>query len=201
MTEHRLFDPADPPDFFTDSWYDTRDHAPHLEQPVHATRMKDVAGVVISQVNEHPILIESVVDLGAGDGGMLSLVSARVSVPCWGYDLQRTNVEYAGVRGQDVRLGNFMGGSVEWGDLAIITECLEHLPDPHRTVRRIAQHSKVIVASSPVYETQDSHDACHAWVWNMDGYEALIEQGGYQVVDHFISDPTGYGFQVICGRK
>lgn len=202
MTEHRLFDPADPPAFFDDAWYDTRAHAPHLEQGAHVTRLRDAANAVITAARMHPDEIRSVVDLGAGDGGLLSLVAPQVSIGCWGYDLMATNVEYAvHTRNVDVRLGSFMDPDIIWGDLAVITECLEHLPDPHGVVRMIAEHSRFLVASSPVNETPESHDECHSWAWNQEGYAALIEDNGFRILDHFISDPHGYGFQVVCARR
>ena len=202
MTEHRLYDPENPPDFFDDAWYDTRPHAPHLEQGAHVTRLHDAADAVIGQVQFDPELIQSVVDLGAGDGGLLSLIRKGINKRCWGYDLQMSNITYAqNSRYQDVTQANFMTDPILWGDLAVITECLEHLPDPHAAVRLIGEHCRAIVASSPVNEGPGNHDACHAWAWDMDGYRALIEQGGYEVVEHFVSDPNGYGFQVISGRK
>ena len=202
MTEYRLFDPADPPAFFTDSWYETREHAPHLEQAAHATRLQDAARCVVESVRAAPDEIQSVVDLGAGDGGLLSLVEAQVTVPCWGYDLMAVNVDYGcQVRGVQLELRNFGTDEVNWGDLAVITECLEHLPDPHATVRQIAEHSRWIVASSPVNEDDTQHDACHAWAWDLEGYAALVEQGGFTVQEQFVSDPNGYGFQAVVGRR
>jgi hypothetical protein len=198
MTEHQLYDPADPPDFFIPSWYDTREHAPHLEQGAHVTRLKDVAVEVHSLVAHYPD-ITTISDLGAGDGGLLSLLSG-LDVERWGYDLSPANVAYAqNTRGVTVHHRDFEHEEIQWGVLTIITECLEHLPDPHAAVRRISRHSRFIVASSPAFETYESHDACHAWAWDLDGYRALIEQGGFQVIHHALSDPDGYGFQVIVG--
>lgn len=201
MTEHRLYDPLDPPDFFNPRWYLTREHAPHLEQGAHVTRLKDVAVLVGELVALYPE-IGTISDLGAGDGGLLSLLGQFNRI-AWGYDLSPVNVRYGQtLRGVDVSLRDFEHDSeIRWGTLTTITECLEHLPDPHAMVRRIGRHSKYIVASSPVRETPESHDACHAWAWDLDGYRALIEQGKFRVVHHEISDPGGYGFQVIAGIR
>lgn len=186
---------------FTAEWYETREHAPHLEQPVHRARMDAVATMATQAVAEY--CFQSIVDLGAGDGGMLSLIGESVdtSVLCWGYDLMQSNVDHArDVRLQDVMYRDFVDEPIDWADLTIITECLEHLEHPHAMVKRIGDNAKAVIASSPSRETAQSHDACHAWVWDMDGYAALIEQGGFTVVEH-IAVESGYEFQVIMGVK
>lgn len=193
---------------FTTEWYKTREHAPHAEQWVHRPRMEAVQKMAYSAMKEYGY--RSVVDLGAGDGGMLSLIKARAEAgfheyhppsefSYWGYDLMQTNVDYArNTRQMDVRYLDFIGEPVDWGDLTIITECLEHLQDPHGMVRRIGTYSKAIIASSPVSETAEQHDACHAWVWDEEGYAALIEQGGFEIREHQVVT-GGYDFQIILG--
>lgn len=198
MTEHRLYDPAHPPEFFNNEWYDTREHAPHLEQGAHVDRLTVAAQQVGLLVAEHGL--GSVVDLGCGDGGLLQLLRQHHGVPAWGYDLMKTNIRYAlTTRGVEVYYRDFVNEDIKWGELTVITECLEHLPDPHAMVRKIGEHSKFIVASSPAYETSESHDECHAWAWDPAGYRALIEQGGFKVMAQTVTG--GYGFQVITGER
>jgi 2-polyprenyl-3-methyl-5-hydroxy-6-metoxy-1,4-benzoquinol methylase len=192
---------------FTAEWYEGREHAPHLEQWIHQPRMNAVAKMALQAVLDYEL--GSICDLGAGDGGMLSLLSAVegicqewtpiIGIQRWGYDLMQTNVDYAkSVRHQDVRYLDFVDEPIDWADLTIITECLEHLEDPHSMVRRIGTYSKAIIASSPASETAESHDECHAWVWDPDDYRALIELGGFQVVKHEVLQ-GGYDFQIILG--
>lgn len=186
---------------FTAEWYMTREHAPHLEQPVHRPRMDAVAKMAVEAVSKYGY--RSIVDLGAGDGGTLSLISGMVdtSVLCWGYDLMQSNVDHArNVRLEDVMYRDFVDEPIDWAELALITECLEHLEHPHTMVKRIGENAKAIVASSPARETSESHDACHAWCWDMEGYRALIEQGGFTVAEH-IEVSGGYDFQVILGVR
>lgn len=196
MTEHRLYDPSDPPDFFQNEWYDSREHAPHLEQGAHVERLMAAADQVGEMIARYKL--SSVVDLGAGDGGLLQVLK-RYHLPIWGYDLMKTNIEYAvNARMVDVQYKDFVNEPIIWAELSVITECLEHLPDPHAMVRRIGEHSNYIVASSPAHETPESHDACHAWCWDLEGYRALIEQGGFKVTSQIVTG--GYGFQVITGE-
>jgi 2-polyprenyl-3-methyl-5-hydroxy-6-metoxy-1,4-benzoquinol methylase len=183
---------------FTKEWYEGREHAPHAEQAIHRPRMEFVAKVAAKAVELFELT--SIVDLGCGDGGLLQMIRAQSSIRAWGYDLQQNNVDHArSVRGVDVRYLDFVDEPIDWGDLTVITECLEHLADPHGMVRRIAEHSKAVVASSPSRETAESHDACHAWVWDMDGYRDMFVQAGFRVQSH--AEVGGYGFQVIVGVK
>jgi hypothetical protein len=187
---------------FTTDWYREREHAPHAEQGVHRPRMDAVCAFCMDYVTRFGA--RSIVDLGAGDGGMLSMIEARFArrpgIPqLWGYDLMPTNVAFAQEhRQQAVTYVDFIDEPIVWGDLAVITECLEHLKDPHVMVRRIYENAQGVVASSPASETAESHDECHAWVWDMEGYRAMFEGAGFRVVAHeFIRG--GYDFQVLMG--
>lgn len=199
MTEWQLFEPGTIPACTTPAWYEGRARAPHLEEGAHQGRLELSAGMVRDAVDQFGV--QSVVDLGCGDGGLLSLLqglSFERDVPMWGYDLQRSNVTPAVLeRDVDVRYGDVVAGEVEWGELAVATEMLEHLLDPHEFVRRIGGRSRVIVASSPFTETDRSHYEFHTWAFDMPGYRALVEQAGYHVERH----ETTSMFQVIMAVK
>lgn len=193
MTEWRLFPEGTIPEYSTPEWYEGRDRAPHIEEGIHQGRLKLASEMATDAANRHGCT--SIVDLGAGDGGLLSTIRG---IPSWGYDLQSTNVEPARAeRGVDVRYGDVVAGEVEWADLAICTEMLEHLVDPHAFVRRIAEHSRVLVASSPFTENDREHYAFHLWAFDMSGYQALLEQAGYRIERHETVDL----FQVIQGVR
>lgn len=200
MTEWQLFEPGTIPEWTTPQWYSDRERAPHVEQSAHRGRLLLAAEMATQAIQADPTL-KSLADLGCGDGGLLALLqplSFDRDVPMWGYDLQETNVRPAvAEREVDVRYGDVVAGDIEWGDIAVTTEMLEHLLDPHEFVRRIAQHSRVIVASSPFTETDQSHYEFHVWAWDISGYIALIEQAGYEVARHQTVDM----FQVVMGVR
>lgn len=189
--EARLFEEGTVPECATAEWYADRERAPHLEQPAHegrlilAERMAADAG-------------GPVVDLGAGDGGLLSRLRQR-GIECWGYDLQPTNVQGAIERGVDVRLLDVVACPelVEWAPTVVCTETLEHLVDPHGFLAVIAREATNLVASSPAFETPESHYAFHLWCWDFEGYPAMIRAAGFQIVQHNLID----GFQVVWARK
>lgn len=176
--EAQLFEPGTVPEWTTPEWYAERDSAPHLEQEGHRQRLRLAADFV-----ERTDAL-SVVDLGAGDGGLLSVLPPRRLR--WGYDLQQTNVDAAARRGEKVHLLDVVAefGQVDWADCVVVTEMLEHLVDPHGLARRIYDdtHANWLVASSPYTETAESHYGFHTWAWDQTGYEAMLEGAGWKVV-------------------
>jgi hypothetical protein len=86
---------------------------------------------------------------------------------------------------------------IEWGRIAVCTEMLEHLVDPHAFVRRIADHADVLVCSSPSVERPGSAYEFHTWCWDFDGYRSLVERAGFVVRRQRQVGP----FQVVLAVK
>jgi hypothetical protein len=194
--EWRLFEEGTVPHVSTAAFHLDRERAPHLEQLVHQERLDLALDFVRAAAHQYgePTLS----DLGAGDGGFLTTVTPYVA-RAWGYDFCPANLAGAVERGVDVRAADFTSEDVEFGTIVTATEVLEHLADPHGLLRRLWSRPAVreVVASSPWVETNQSHDACHAWAWDVDGYRALLEGAGWKVARH---ETTTY-FQVILGRR
>ena len=195
--EWRLFPEGTVPEYTTAAWYAGREHAPHLEQVGHRDRLLHTASCVAQEAmgllgRGKPVTL---VDLGAGDGGLLSLLGPGIRA--WGYDLQPTNLEAAKHRRVDVRYGDVLTDEIEWGQIAVATEMLEHLLDPHGFVRKIAEHAQVLVCSSPRLETADEHYEFHTWAFDSVGYRALVEDNGWRVKRH---TPV-HGFQVLVAER
>lgn len=204
--EARLFPEGTIPTWTTSDWYEGRDSAPHLEQDGHRDRLLATRDVIVKledlwwpedEIQEH----FSVVDLGAGDGGLLSLLKASL-VDSWGYDLQQTNVrvahEYRRVNVRYVDVVNCQPEAIKWAPVAVATEMLEHLIDPHGFVKKVSEYSDYIVASSPWHETADNHYEFHTWAWDEEGYAALLRNNGFpEIQQHFRVS----GAQIIVGAK
>lgn len=188
MSEWRLFT-GDTPYVATLDFHHDRERAPHLEQADHRARLLRTAKLVRS------LNPGSVVDLGCGDGGLLSLLRGT---DAWGYDFQPSNEPAWAQRGVTAeRRDVFNTRDVpRWGELAVLTEVLEHLADPHGTVEWVARNARYIVASSPHTETAERHGDCHAWAWDLDGYRALIEPH-FEILTHETVDWS----QLITGRS
>lgn len=191
--EWRLFAEGTVPEYTRPEWYAEREHAPHLEQAGHRERLMQTATFVAQAAFSHGL--RTVVDLGAGDGGLLSLLGP--SLDAWGYDLMPENLAVAKERRADVRYGDVVEGDIEWGQIAVCTEMLEHLVDPHAFVRRIAGHAQALVCSSPKDERPGDAYEFHTWAWDLDGYRALVQQAGFKV----LRQRTVHGFQVILAVR
>ena len=186
MAEYCLHTPGTTPECTTPRWYARRDHAPHLEQPTHRARILAAASAVVEA--SQMLGAFTAVDLGAGDGGLLSLLGPNITG--WGYDLQPTNVAAAQRRNVDVKLADITTDQITWGDIAIATELLEHLRDPHGMVARAACHSKALVCSVPCEETSSSHYVYHVWAWDQLGLANMVTANGWTIVRHSIVGAT-----------
>lgn len=199
MTEWRLFEAGTIPGGTTPEWCARRNRPPYVKEDAHRGRLELAASFVAQMVNSG--YVDSVVDLGCGDGSLLALLQsgplATLPALLWGYELPHNGESVAGKRGVDVRYADVTTDDINWGRLAICTEMLEHLIDPHAFLRRVAEHSPWLVASSPFAKTDESHCEYHTWAWDLDGYRSLIEQAGYGIMRH----ETISMFQVVLGRK
>lgn len=193
MTEWKLFE-GDVAPFTDDDFYRDREAAHHMEQDGHRERL--IKAFMYALYAKNNLDCGTFSDLGCGDGGWVE-VATQNHLTAWGYDMQPQNVEYAtNVRHVDVRLTNFeQDATIEYGDCSILTEVLEHVSDPHGLVKNLP--SRVIVASSPAWETPDNHYEFHNWAFDEDGYRALIEQGGYRIFKH----ETVWQSQIILGVR
>lgn len=181
--EARLFKQGTIPEWTTPEWYANRETAPHLEQAGHRERLHEAARLVKVALHDGA---KSVVDLGAGDGGLLTLVNPQQGK--WGYDLQQSNVFVAGTK-RNVLVHHIdvvnNPGMVNFADVAVATEMLEHLIDPHKFVRWIFESkTKWLVASSPYTETVHNHYEFHTWAWDTPGYAKMIKDAGWTVKQH-----------------
>jgi 2-polyprenyl-3-methyl-5-hydroxy-6-metoxy-1,4-benzoquinol methylase len=203
--EARLFPEGEPPEWTTPEWYAGRETAPHLEQEGHRDRLLLTANMVEQAIVEGA---KNIIDLGAGDGGLLSLFPMYSSKwqleSIYGYDLQQSNVDAAEKRGVQVDLLDVVN-TYDWLDdvwtetVVVATEMLEHLVDPHQFVQNLKKFTRAewLVASSPYTETAESHYEFHTWAWDLEGYRALLENNGWEVV----RQETAWISQVLLARR
>lgn len=168
-----------------------------MEQDAHRLRL-EMAEILVSEA-VRLLGARTVSDLGAGDGGLLSLLDLDgYLLDCWGYDLIDANVEGAADRGVAVVYGNFLTDEgIRYGECVVITEVLEHLLDPHGVLRDLPPSVRFVVASSPNNETWESRYEFHTWGFDVPGYRALFEGAGWRVLRHEVIP----GFQLLLAQR
>ena len=174
--EWKLFDGA-APYFSQPGFFAAHPWVPPENQAGHAQRQAMVAGI-IRTVAEEPEPLASLTDLGCGDGSLLALIK-DLPVKAWGYDLGAGNLARAAELGVDVREANILTDLLEYGELIVASEVVEHLADPERFLRGLPGQS--LLLSSPSAETGDWHYEHHAWAWDLEGYWDLVERCGWTV--------------------
>lgn len=150
-------------------------------QPGFAQRAKLVADLARLVCELRPD-IASVSDLGCGDGSLLNRMPAYLER--WGYELGASDVGHAVDRlGLDVRQADILRSPLEYGDLIVASEVLEHLADPVGFLKGLPDEADAhLIASSPSAETGEWHNSIHSWAWDLDGYRDLLERGGWRVL-------------------
>jgi len=185
--EYRRFAPGRS-EVSTFEFHEHRERAPHIDQTIHQPRLYWALQYVIDALVDRPHLSAPlrVVDLGCGDGGLISRLITHPNIDISGYDFQPSNEEgwlERGVLFNCQRL-NFVEcwDDVAPADLYVITEVLEHLEEPYEMLRRIRARDAQVVCSSPWMEHEGNIDGCHNWAWDMPGYVHMLEICGFRVV-------------------
>lgn len=200
----------------TEVFHKFRDRANHWEQGHQRPRMEMALNFIGLAIDKFQLgdAVPSLVDLGCGDGGLLEQVMIRYPQlrKVWGFDFQPSNVKAAQEeRGLPVTHADVFNSAVfdrdtavhhgmYVADIVVMTEVLEHLESPQRVLRRISDFDATdyIIASSPWGEHRDSHDACHAWAWDQEGYEALFNEAGWRIVRHEVVDWSQVVWAEVC---
>lgn len=196
--EHKLFEGA-VPYVSTFEFHKDRERAPHLEQEWHRPRLERAAEFARFVVNRLPDPFRTLSDLGCGDGGLLSLLKDIPGAEMWGYDFAPANAAGWRERGVVAQALDVFGADIQRvriGAVAVMTEVLEHLEDPHDVLHWVRGTARYLVCSSPWNENQNSHCAEHAWAWDLEGYASMIEHAGWTIDRH---EQVGL-FQVVLAH-
>ena len=199
MTEYRLFDPEGKPEWLDSRWWVNTPNCNHLDNRVHRARLEAAAAESVLEAERYGT--RTVVDLGAGDGGLLSLLPQPGMSGSFGYEIITDSVRYAKeVRGVNVIEANVLTDRLTLGPVVVATEMLEHLEDPHGFVRGILEARPEVqsfIASSPFRETDEVHEWNHAWAWDMPGYQKMFEDAGWFVVKQYPAEWS----QILVARR
>lgn len=83
-------------------------------------------------------------------------------------------------------------------DLVILTEFLEHIPDPDAMLRLARKKASMLVASSPLGEQGGNQE--HLWGWDADGFRGMLEDAGWKTESIIMLQLDGYTFQTYSAR-
>lgn len=184
-TRYRCFDPTDPPEWLDSRWWIDTPNCNHLDNRVHKARLEVAAAKAVQAA--FIMGTHTIVDLGAGDGGLLSILPEPYRSQSYGYEIIADSVRYArDVRNVDVEQRDVLREPIDHHGVCVATEMLEHLGDPHEFLRRLMDAGvDHLIASSPHSETVEGHHEWnHAWAWDCDGYRAMFEETGWTVREH-----------------
>lgn len=179
---HKTFDK---PHSHDAEWYKDREAVDHINQSGHRPRLLQVQEFLLQIVEENPDY--TICDFGCGNAGLIREIESSISNKLWGYDLCPANVEDAHSKGsKNVSYTDFINDdSIEYPDIVICTEVLEHLVDPDSFIKKLLENGvKYIIASSPDYETPTQHEPYHLWVFNGDSYKDMFTDSGWNVLLH-----------------
>jgi hypothetical protein len=205
MTGRRLpGDPAFP--------YETQPERHNDRWPDHVARVGVTAGLIASTD------AASIVDPACGDGsivfGACRMRRVRQVVLC---DVNRANCHTAT---RAIAGGAFGGRDPDWSevlpaqdlmrtlaaveaDMVVLTEILEHLPEPVAALSLARQRARLLVASSPVSEPLSGPwgGAEHLWSFDLRSYRALLSEAGWRMRHRVILSTEGaYRFQIILAE-
>ncbi|MXY16897.1 MAG: class I SAM-dependent methyltransferase [Acidobacteria bacterium] len=164
----------------------------------------------------------SIHEVGCGEG-YWTLRWARRGVPCRGTDFAATVIDYARANAREAGLdpGMFAVRSVydlsereDRADLVVCCEVLEHLPDPHAALARLAavagRHLILSVPREPLWRVLNvlrgaylrelGNTPGHVQHWSRQGFVRFVASGlpGFDVVDQCAPLPWT---MLLCRRR
>lgn len=192
-------------------FYKDREPADHINQAgYHRNRLITAIQIVLRAVSITPGA-SSIGDYGCGTAGLLNEVRNQLpDLRYFGYDMSPQAIEFGRASyGLDTWLCDFTSKTscqypdyqhlvkskeeLEYPDILVMTETLEHLVDPHTFVYGL-RHTPVrtLVASVPDYEGPLGIGEHHLWAWTDDSFPNMFKEGGYTVVEYFHENSTQY---------
>jgi hypothetical protein len=187
VTEYRFSDTY----YSSQAFHENRESSDHLHEEGHRERILRVASWVNGLLATHGQDLY-IVDFGCGNGGLLSQLTGTAMS---GYDFCLANVKEAQALGRPVAFRNFVADPPESCDIAVMSEVLEHMDDPHAFLGGL--DTMYLVASVPCGETPESHYEYHLWGWDMEGFAQALYRSGFDVRHHELLGST----QIVVAQR
>lgn len=165
----------------------------HDAWPDHIERVKASADLIARYRNN----IRTAADLSCGDGALLNMISRYLDA-AWFGDLNGVSVSAqvscSAPRVEALASGRMLPESLdqlpEYGvDLFILSETLEHVPDPDELLRRLVDHTTYLFLSTPVDEPVGSNNLEHYWGWGTDDIHDMLRETGWHPLEKKVLVP------------
>lgn len=187
----------------------------HDRWPDHVERI----GATVDMLAETPVTFESAADLSCGDAAILrSLAGRRQELrEVWLGDLLGVRPDGgAWPEGTAVHalppaplLDSLYDLPVDDGvDLFVLSETLEHMPDPEHVLNEISQWSSYLFLSTPVSEPVGSGNMEHYWGWSAPDISDMLRGHGWIPLEMRLLRPEStrhyadaYTFQLWTARS
>jgi len=145
----------------------------------HVFRTNVTAGLIAS------LKPTSAMDPACGDGSILLAAAKLVHIPALFFgDVSVPNIDaIPQVQGIATNCGDILDSFEKFPrvNVVVLTEILEHLPDPDLIVREARAKGDFLLASSPVIEANERDDNPeHLWGFDEEGYAELLSANGWQ---------------------
>lgn len=168
---------------------------------------------------------ETLLDIGCGDGTGIAYLAARTGVICVGVDISSVAVEMARSKGVEARVADVTAPDFvpdRTYDTILISEVLEHIPEPERVVARVRDsvgqrliltfpniaylphRFRLLFGSFPVQ--WGWHPGEHLRFWSLSDFRWWLDQLGFEVVSVQASNgirglaafwPSLFGNQIV----
>lgn len=137
----------------------------------------------------------AIVEIGCGDGGLLSALSARrVGESRHGFDISEKAVALAASRREVDRAERFDGATLPVPDatydLGVLSHVIEHVPDPVPLLREAARACRALVVEVPLEDNRSASRPAaergrealgHLHRFSREDVKALAEEAGLRV--------------------
>lgn len=165
----------------------------HTSWPDHVERIKASADLIDRYRNQ----IHTAADLSCGDGALLNMIS-RYLDHAWFGDLNGVPVsaqvscsagEVTALPRGEALPGSLAGLPERGVDLFILSETLEHVPDPDDLLRRLRGHATYLFLSTPVDEPEGSGNLEHYWGWGTEDVFDMLQAAGWHPLEKQVLVP------------
>ena len=162
----------------------------HDRWPDHVERV----AASVDMIRKYTGLIATAADLSCGDAAILRQLSPELETAYLG-DLNGITVDSAEWGSRIVHtlppglLPDSLDYLPECVDLFVLSETLEHIPDPDMLLQSLKLFSRYLFLSTPEQEREDSGNLEHYWSWASADIQEMLTAAGWTPLERQLLVP------------